>query len=81
MRCVPWPSCALAEPRRGWRRRVSKVHGGIGYTWEHDLHLYVKRAKLDEALCGDAAWHARRAGRRLIADAAGVDHAVEELLG
>ena len=25
-----------------------QIHGGIGYTWEHDLHIYFKRAKLNE---------------------------------
>lgn len=33
-----------------------QVHGGMGYTWEHDCHMYLKRAELDEALLGDAAW-------------------------
>ena len=33
------------------------VHGGIGFTWEHDLHLYFKRAKVNEAFLGDAAYH------------------------
>ena len=33
------------------------LHGGIGYTWEHDIHLYLRRAKLDEALLGDSAAH------------------------
>lgn len=36
------------------------VHGAIGYTWEHDLHLYYKRAKLDRVLFGSsAAWNER----------------------
>ncbi len=30
-----------------------QVHGGIGFTWEHDAHLYFKRAKTDELLFGD----------------------------
>jgi alkylation response protein AidB-like acyl-CoA dehydrogenase len=33
------------------------VHGGIGFTWEYDLHLYFKQAKLMEALYGDAEYH------------------------
>ncbi len=31
-----------------------QVHGGVGFTWEHDLHLYLKRAKADEVTYGDA---------------------------
>jgi alkylation response protein AidB-like acyl-CoA dehydrogenase len=27
-----------------------QIHGGIGFTWEHDLHLYLRRAKADEAM-------------------------------
>ena len=34
-----------------------QVHGGIGFTWEYDLHLYFKRAKHLEALYGDADFH------------------------
>jgi alkylation response protein AidB-like acyl-CoA dehydrogenase len=34
-----------------------QVHGGIGFTWEYDLHLYFKRAKGLEPLYGDAAYH------------------------
>ena len=34
-----------------------QVHGGIGFTWEYDLHLYFKQAKLMEALYGDAEHH------------------------
>ena len=29
-----------------------QLHGGIGYTWEHDMHLYVRRAKSDALLLG-----------------------------
>jgi alkylation response protein AidB-like acyl-CoA dehydrogenase len=32
-------------------------HGGIGFTWEYDLHLFFKRAKALEPLYGDAAYH------------------------
>jgi len=34
-----------------------QIHGGIGFTWEHDLHLFLKRAQLDQLTFGDAAYH------------------------
>ena len=37
-----------------------QVHGGIGFTWEHDAHLWLKRALLDRALFGSPSWHRRR---------------------
>jgi alkylation response protein AidB-like acyl-CoA dehydrogenase len=37
-----------------------QVHGGIGFTWEHDMHLYLKRAQLDQVSFGDAAFHRDR---------------------
>ena len=37
-----------------------QVHGGIGFTWEHDLHLFLKRAQLDSVSFGDAAHHRQR---------------------
>ncbi|MCO5176411.1 MAG: acyl-CoA/acyl-ACP dehydrogenase [Thermomicrobiales bacterium] len=37
-----------------------QVHGGIGYTWEYDLHLYWKRAKHLEPLYGDTVYHRER---------------------
>ncbi len=37
-----------------------QIHGGIGFTWEHDLHLYFKRAKWDELYLGDGTvWRER----------------------
>ena len=37
-----------------------QIHGGIGFTWEHDAHLWYKRAKSAEAFLGDSAWHRER---------------------
>src|SRR5437868_9763532 len=39
-----------------------QVHGGIGFTWEHDLHLFLKRSQLDQLAFGDAAYHRERLG-------------------
>jgi alkylation response protein AidB-like acyl-CoA dehydrogenase len=41
-------------------RRAVEMHGGIGFTWEFDLHLWFKRAHLSEALFGDPAFHRER---------------------
>jgi alkylation response protein AidB-like acyl-CoA dehydrogenase len=46
-----------------------QVHGGIGFTWEHDLHLYLKRSQLDQVSFGDAAHHRERIARILRARA------------
>ena len=37
-----------------------QVHGGIGFTWEHPAHLYLRRARTDAQIFGDAAWHRER---------------------
>ncbi len=37
-----------------------QLHGGIGVTWEHDLHLYLRRATVDRASYGTPEWHADR---------------------
>lgn len=44
-----------------------QIHGGIGFTWEHDCHLYFRRAKASEIYLGDATYH-----RALLADRLGV---------
>ena len=48
-----------------------QVHGGIGYTWEHDLHLFIRRAYASEHLLGTSGWHHDRLGELLIHRAAG----------
>jgi alkylation response protein AidB-like acyl-CoA dehydrogenase len=37
-----------------------QVHGGIGFTWEHDLHFFLKRAKANAHAYGDSRWHRER---------------------
>jgi alkylation response protein AidB-like acyl-CoA dehydrogenase len=55
-------------------RRVTaaamQVHGGIGFTWEYDLHLYVKRAQLDASSFGSSAFHRDRLAGRLASNLA-----------
>jgi alkylation response protein AidB-like acyl-CoA dehydrogenase len=50
-------------------RRVTasclQVHGGIGFTWESDVHLLLKRAQLDEVSFGDAVYHRTRLAQLL----------------
>jgi alkylation response protein AidB-like acyl-CoA dehydrogenase len=41
------------------------LHGGMGFTWEHDAHLYFRRARSDAALLGDATYHRERVARLL----------------
>jgi alkylation response protein AidB-like acyl-CoA dehydrogenase len=42
-----------------------QIHGGIGFTWEHDAHLHLKRAKSSEILLGDAAHHRNQLGHHI----------------
>jgi alkylation response protein AidB-like acyl-CoA dehydrogenase len=44
-----------------------QIHGGIGFTWEHPAHLYLKRAKSSQALLGDSDLH-----RQILADRIGI---------
>jgi alkylation response protein AidB-like acyl-CoA dehydrogenase len=52
--------------------RGVQVHGGIGFTWEHDLQLYYKRAKASETTFGDATYHRERIAT-LVVDRAGAE--------
>jgi alkylation response protein AidB-like acyl-CoA dehydrogenase len=42
-----------------------QIHGGIGFTWEHDAHLYFKRAKSSELLLGDPSYHRELLAKRI----------------
>ncbi|MBP2367720.1 acyl-CoA dehydrogenase family protein [Pseudonocardia parietis] len=61
--CGAW--CGQAYTRVA--KETIQIHGGVGYTWEHDAHLYLKRAKSSELLFGSPAAHRAR-----LADLAGI---------
>ena len=56
----------------GWRVPDAsiQVHGGIGFTWEHDLHFFLKRGKANAATFGDAKWHRDRVADLVLSEAA-----------
>jgi alkylation response protein AidB-like acyl-CoA dehydrogenase len=58
---------AAGDCQRLMAKEGIQLHGGIGFTWEHDMHLLVKRLKGTEPLFGNAAWHRQR-----IADLLGI---------
>ena len=47
-------------------RKALQCHGAIGYSFEHDLHLFLKRTWALAAAWGDAAWHRDRVGRAIL---------------
>lgn len=47
-----------------------QLHGGIGFTWEHDAHLYFKRARATQTILGTPAWHREQAAKLIFGEAA-----------
>jgi alkylation response protein AidB-like acyl-CoA dehydrogenase len=62
---------AAGECQRLLTRDGLQLHGGIGYTWEHDLHFLLKRAKAGDLLFGTAASHRVHLARLLGLEVAG----------
>jgi alkylation response protein AidB-like acyl-CoA dehydrogenase len=65
-------AASMAKAAAGDAQRIAVRHGiqffgGLGYTWENDLHLYVRRAKAGELLLGTSAEHRRRVAREAVA--------------
>ena len=56
-----------SEAYREVGNRGIQVHGGMGFTWENDLHLYYRRAKASEIAFGDAVFHRERIASLLLA--------------
>jgi alkylation response protein AidB-like acyl-CoA dehydrogenase len=42
-----------------------QIHGGVGFTWEYDPHLYFKRARSSQSLLGDSSYHRERVAREI----------------
>ncbi|MHB8508176.1 MAG: acyl-CoA dehydrogenase family protein [Candidatus Dormibacteria bacterium] len=49
-----------SDAERRMNYEALQIHGGIGFTWEHDLHLWLKRGRALEGAFGDADWHRKR---------------------
>lgn len=47
-----------------------QVHGGVGFTWEYDVHLYLKRARAGETFLGEPAHHRERVARHILEESA-----------
>jgi alkylation response protein AidB-like acyl-CoA dehydrogenase len=60
---VAMAKAAAGDAQRYICQEGLQIHGGIGYTWEHDLHLFVKRAKTGDTLLGSAVDHRQRVAR------------------
>jgi alkylation response protein AidB-like acyl-CoA dehydrogenase len=45
-----------------------QLHGGVGFTWEYDVHLYFKRAKASEHFLGSPAYHRERLAKDLLGE-------------
>jgi alkylation response protein AidB-like acyl-CoA dehydrogenase len=56
---------AVGDCQRLLAKEGIQIHGGIGYTWEHDMHLYVRRIKSGEPLFGTSTWHRARVAELL----------------
>ncbi|HTR74802.1 MAG TPA: acyl-CoA dehydrogenase family protein [Solirubrobacterales bacterium] len=55
----------------GWRVPDAsiQVHGGIGFTWEHDLHFFLKRGRANASMYGDARWHREQVAKKVLVPA------------
>lgn len=47
-----------------------QLHGGIGFTWEHDAHLFFKRARSIQTMLGSGAWHREQVAAMILGEAA-----------
>lgn len=66
VRAVSMVKAYCSDACREVGNRAIQVHGGVGFTWEHDLQLYYKRAKASELMFGDATFHRERLAQLLL---------------
>jgi alkylation response protein AidB-like acyl-CoA dehydrogenase len=59
-RAASMAKARLSEVYSRATNRAVQMHGGIGFTWEHDMHFWFKRAKWNEFAFGDATYHRER---------------------
>jgi alkylation response protein AidB-like acyl-CoA dehydrogenase len=64
---VAMAKSAASRPAAWLGSQAIHVHGGVGFTWEHDLHLYFKRIKSNELLLGDTNAQLMRVAEAVLA--------------
>lgn len=57
---VSMAAAFVGEQGNETAQQCLQIHGGIGYTWEHDLHLLMRRIQTNSALYGTPSWHRER---------------------
>ena len=67
-RAVHVAKAAAGDAARRCSKDGIQLHGGIGYTWEHDLHLFLRRAYASEHLLGTTSWHHDRLADLLLGE-------------
>ncbi len=70
---VSMAKIAASEAAQRAAKTALQVHGALGYTWEQDVHLWMRRAWSLEIAWGRSAWHARRVAEALLEGAAPVE--------
>ena len=65
LRCARLAKSSAADTASFCANRSTQLHGGIGFTWEHDVQVYHKRQMHSQFLFGDGAWHRQKVAELL----------------
>jgi alkylation response protein AidB-like acyl-CoA dehydrogenase len=57
--------CTASESFFACAAQALQIHGGVGFTWEYDVHLYLKRARAGRSMLGDPTFHRERVAKHL----------------